>query len=115
MEFTIAFTKLFLLGVYLTMPLLFFLGLLVALMGQIAGRIERWSPFDAFYWSCITALTVGYGDIRPMSRKARVLAVFITLVGLMFSGILVAVTLQAAGKAFSLHVDPELLALFGIQ
>ncbi|MCP5209357.1 MAG: two pore domain potassium channel family protein [Hahellaceae bacterium] len=114
MEFTITFIELFCLGIYFCLPLMIFLGLLIALMGQIAGGIERWSRFDALYWSCITALTVGYGDIRPMGRKAKVLAVLIALVGMMFTGIFVAITVQAASRAFTKHIDPSILANLGV-
>ena len=30
---------------------------------------------DSFYWSCVTALTIGYGDISPQTDVMRVLGV----------------------------------------
>lgn len=100
MEFTLLFLELFLKAMRLGFPLLLFFFLLITLLGQWVGRLEGWSRFDAFYWSYITALTVGYGDFRPSSRKSKVLALATATVGIMFSGVFVAVTVAAATEAF---------------
>ena len=78
-------------------------------MGLIVGQIESWRRFDSIYWAFITALTVGYGDIRPLKKITRVLAIFIACVGIMFAGILVAITVETAHKAFKIHVDPKII------
>ena len=100
---TTTFLKEFLLGLRLTSPLLLSLAAAVTVMGQVAGKKEGWSPFDSFYWSFITATTVGYGDVRPTKRLARILAIVIALVGLMLTGILVAVAVHAATIALAAH------------
>jgi len=100
---TTTFLKEFLLGLRLTSPLLLSLAAAVTVMGQVAGKKEGWSPFDSFYWSFITATTVGYGDLRPAKRSARVLAIVIALAGLILSGILVAVAVHAATIALTAH------------
>ncbi len=101
MDFTFTFIRIFLLGLYLAAPLMIFFCLMIIVLGQIVGRMEGWSRFDAVYWSFITALTVGYGDIRPVKRFSRRLAVVIAIAGIMFSGILVALTVHSAEKAFA--------------
>jgi hypothetical protein len=54
----------------------------VALLGLVVGRKEGWSRFDSVYWSFITAATtVGYGDIRPVKRVSRIIAVVIASSG----------------------------------
>lgn len=111
MEFSITFVQLFFWGVYLASPLLFMLGTLIVVVGQIVGRIEKWGRFDALYWSFITALTVGYGDIRPMQRMSRVLAVIIAFLGIMLTGIFVAITVATAQSAFNESIDPEVLRM----
>jgi len=49
----------------------------ITLLGQAFGRWEGWSRSHSLYWSFITATHVGYGDIRPIRKKARVVAVLI--------------------------------------
>lgn len=100
MEFTLLFIELFLKAMRLGFPLLAFFFLLITLLGQRVGQLEGWSRFDAFYWSFITALTVGYGDFRPSSRQSKLLALATATIGIMFSGVFVAVTVAAATEAF---------------
>jgi voltage-gated potassium channel len=96
---TVTFLKQFGFGIWLTFPLLFSLGGLITLLGQFVGKREGWSRFDSFYWSFITATTVGYGDIRPVARGSRITALVIAILGLIFTGIVIAVAVSAATRA----------------
>jgi Ion channel len=100
---TTTFLKEFVFDLWLTSPLLLSLALLVTLLGQVVGKKEGWSPFDSFYWSFITATTVGYGDVRPQKRTSRILSIVIALVGLTLTGILVAVAVHATTIALAAH------------
>ena len=100
---TTTFLKEFLYDLWLTSPLLLSLAIAVSTLGQVAGKMEGWSPFSSFYWSFITATTVGYGDIRPTKKSSRMLAIVIALAGLTFGGILVAVAVHAATIALAAH------------
>ena len=104
MEVTADFLRLFLRGLYFTAPVLLMLWLIIVLLGQVVGRHEAWSKFDAFYWAFITAITVGYGDIHPHKRLSKVLAVLTALVGIIFTGIIVAVALHAAQTSFKKYI-----------
>ena len=71
MGFTITFIRVFSWGVYLTSSILVAMVILIIALGLIVARIESWTKFDAIYWSFITALTVGYGDIKAMKESFK--------------------------------------------
>jgi voltage-gated potassium channel len=96
---TVTFLKQFGIGLWLTFPLLLSLAAGITLLGQTVGRKEGWSRFDSFYWSFITATTVGYGDIRPVKRGSRILAILIAFLGLVLTGIVIAVAVRAGSLA----------------
>jgi hypothetical protein len=100
---TITFLKEFGLGLWLSLPLSLSLATTVALLGLVVGRKEGWSRFDSVYWSFITATTVGYGDIRPVKRASRIIAIVVALLGLTLTGILIAVGVHAATLALAVH------------
>jgi hypothetical protein len=54
-------------------------------------------------------LTVGYGDIKPTSRASKILSVLVSGIGIMLSGLLVAITLKATTMSFYIHKDPEVM------
>ncbi len=104
MEFTFEFFNLLMKGLYLFSPILLLFSFLILILGQIVGKGENWSRVDSLYWSFITGLTVGYGDFAPHKKSSKALSVIIGLTGLMLTGILVAITVHAATKAFETHV-----------
>ena len=107
MEFTLTFIRLFFFGLYLAAPILLSLLFFIVLIGQFVGRREGWPRFDALYWSFVTATTLGYGDFRPSQKLTRALSVLMTLTGIIFTGIIVAVALNSAMEAFKAHRDVE--------
>ena len=109
MEFTIAFVELFFWSIYLVAPLLIFLSFFIILLGQIVCSIEKWGTFDGLYWSFITATTVGYGDIRPLKKVSKALSVAIALVGIMLTGIIIAVTINTASIALEKHGNDRII------
>ena len=104
---TITFLREFGFGLWLTFPLLLTLAAGITVLGQIVGKKEGWARFESFYWSFITATTVGYGDMRPANRASRVIAIVIALMGLTMTGILVAVAVHAATLALAAHDAAE--------
>ena len=106
---TLTFLKQFFLGIWLTSPMLLTLFAAITVVGQVVGKKEGWTAFDSWYWSFVTATTVGYGDIRPVKRDSRMLAIVIALLGLTFTGILIAVAVHAATLALNAHDAAELV------
>lgn len=100
---TTTFLKEFAFDLWVISPLLLSLALAVTLLGQFVGKKEGWSPFESFYWSFITATTVGYGDVRPQGKSSRILSIVIALTGLTFTGILIAVAVHSATIALAAH------------
>ena len=54
------------------------------------GTKESMERFNAFYFSFITLSTVGYGDITPVSKVARMLAATEAMTGLLYVAVLIA-------------------------
>jgi hypothetical protein len=101
MTFTLSFIRIFLSDLLQASPVVGFLLLLVAFIGLLIGRLEGWSASDALYHAFINATTVGYGDFRPSKKSSKALAILLALVGLILTGMIVAIALHAANFAFS--------------
>lgn len=110
MEFTLKFAQLFFYGLGLAAPLLVSLVVIITVLAQIVGAREKWSRFDSLYWGFITATTVGYGDLRPVRHLSKILSVLIALTGMIFTGILIALAINAATITFK-----SISALDGIK
>ncbi|GMG88199.1 potassium channel family protein [Biformimicrobium ophioploci] len=108
LAYTFVFLREFLQAILYVVPILVMLGLTIIALGEIVGRIEGWNRFDAAYWAFITALTVGYGDIRPLRRSSKALSIVIAMVGFMVTGIFVAITVEATGSAIEKHLGSHL-------
>ncbi len=61
----------------------------------------------SFYYSFITATTVGYGDFCPVKRLTRFLAIVIGFVGLIMTGIVVAIGLESVKLAMRHLVEDK--------
>jgi voltage-gated potassium channel len=57
--------------------------------------VEGISIGNSMYLSFITAFTIGYGDITPVTIIGRVLSVIIGLIGIIFTGLVVAIATRA--------------------
>jgi voltage-gated potassium channel len=67
----------------------------VAVCGVFISRFDKIPLEDAIYFAFITAFTVGFGDVTPRTRGARVVSVFLALCGVVLVGVAVAVAVQA--------------------
>ena len=101
MEYTFSYFHYFFNHLAMAWPLLGSIALVIIALGVIVGFMESWGRFDSIYWAFITATTVGYGDIRPLKPVSRILSVLIALIGVTFTGIIVALAIDAATRSFS--------------
>jgi len=105
MDFTFDFLHIFFISLFYISPVILTLALVVYLIGRVIGRREGWSRADSTYYAFITATTVGYGDFRPQYRVGKILAIVITFTGLILTGIVVALAVNAATHAFNKSPD----------
>jgi hypothetical protein len=96
---TLRFLQQLAIGLWFFSPLLLFLVLVIMLLGYVVGMQESWSRLDSLYWIFVTATTVGYGDFRPTTRRSRIISIFIAVLGLLTTGIVIALGVNAATKA----------------
>jgi len=68
-------------------------------LGIIAGHFEHWPLGDAVYFTFVTGLTIGYGDVVPSHLLARLLALMIGLIGILLTGLVAAVGVRALQHA----------------
>ncbi len=70
-------------------------------LGLLTGFFEGWSVGDAIYFTLVTGLTIGYGDIVPQHALARALAVGIGICGLFLTGLITAIAVYAMRTAIA--------------
>jgi hypothetical protein len=58
-------------------------------MPVVAGTQTTMDGFNAFFFSFVTLCTVGYGDITPLSKVARMLAVMEAIAGIFYIAVMV--------------------------
>lgn len=109
MNFTITFIELFFLSLNIVLPLLMFLFSIITLLGSFVCIIEKWKWFDSLYWAFITATTVGYGDIRPLQKSSKIISVFIALIGMIFTGIIIAIALNTTSLTIEKHPPSSMI------
>lgn len=66
----------------------------LALFTAAFVRLERWHVIDALYFSCSTASTIGFGDLRPSGGAGRVLTCLLGCCGVGLLGGLLSALLE---------------------
>lgn len=85
-------------------PILSALLLIQLVLGMIIGIAERWPLGSSAYFTFVTGLTIGYGDLVPTRLFTRLLSLVIGVIGILLTGLVAAVgvrALQAAANAQS--------------
>ena len=82
-------------GLYVTWPVLSGNLVIEVALGLLIGFVEGWSMGEAVYFSFITGLTIGYGDIVPRQTLTRALAVVIGFGGILLTGLVAGIAVNA--------------------
>src|SRR6476660_2655063 len=88
-------------ALHLTWPVLSIILAIQIALGFLIGLIEGWSVGDSVYFTFITGLTIGYGDIVPRQALARTLAIGIGACGLLLTGVTAAIAVHAMRTALA--------------
>ena len=70
-------------------------------LGVLTGFVEGWSLGDAVYFTFITGLTIGYGDLVPRQTLTRALAIGIGFFGLFATALIAAIAVYAMHSALT--------------
>ena len=64
-------------------------------MGALVSLLQGWPLGDALYFTFVTALSIGYGDLVPKGFLARLIAMVIGFTGILLTGLVAAVGVRA--------------------
>ena len=90
-------------AIHVTWPVLSTILAMQVALGLLTGFIEGWSVGDAVYFTFVTGLTIGYGDIVPRQAIGRALAIGIGASGIFLTGLIAGIAVYAMGTALNLH------------
>ena len=81
--------------------LLALIAVVIVAAGVVIARLDGVPLGEAIYFAFITAFTVGFGDIAPKSRGARFISVLLAFMGVVLTGVFVAVAVHALGAVLN--------------
>jgi hypothetical protein len=80
-------------------PILSSLVVVQLVLGIVVGVLEGWRMSEGAYFTFVTGLTIGYGDLVPKHLSTRLIAVVIGFIGILVTGLVVAVGVRALQEA----------------
>jgi len=90
-------------AILVTWPVLSTILAIQVALGLLTGFVEGWSVGDAVYFTFVTGLTIGYGDIVPRQAIGRALAIGIGASGIFLTGLIAGISVYAMGTALNLR------------
>ena len=102
----ISFNKHFWQIVWRIRSVIAFMIMLIIICAILIAFIEQLPLGDALYFSFITGLTIGYGDIVATTTAGRLISILLGVTGVLFSGLMVAAAVFATQRAVhEIHGD----------
>ena len=90
-------------AIHLAWPVLSIMLAIQVALGLLIGLLEGWSVGDAVYFTFVTGLTIGYGDIVPRQALGRALAIGIGVAGIFLTGLIAGIAVYAMRAALADH------------
>src|SRR3989454_9213194 len=88
-------------AIHVTWPVLSAILAIQVALGLLIGFVEGWSVGDAVYFTFVTGLTIGYGDIVPRQALARALAIGIGVSGLFLTALIAGIAVYSMRAALN--------------
>jgi voltage-gated potassium channel len=82
-------------AIHVAWPILSIILIIQVALGLLIGFVEGWPVGDAIYFTFVTGLTIGYGDIVPRQALSRALTVGVGLSGLFLTGLIAGIAVYA--------------------
>ena len=86
-------------AIHLTWPVLSTILAVQVALGLLIAFVEGWSVGDAMYFTFVTGLTIGYGDLVPRQALARALAIGVGALGVFLTGLIAGIAVYALRTA----------------
>lgn len=86
-------------GLGVVWPILSVLLGMMVILGMVISLLEGWRIGDGLYFAFVSGLTIGYGDLVPKAHLSRVLAIGIGFTGILLTGLVAAVGVNALTAA----------------
>jgi predicted lysophospholipase L1 biosynthesis ABC-type transport system permease subunit len=67
--------------------------------GAVIGFLERWSVSETIYFTFVTALTIGFGDLAPKRIASRMITLAIGLSGVLLMALVAALSVRSLQDA----------------
>jgi voltage-gated potassium channel len=93
------FTQLFFRVIWHIKAIIMALIALVVAGAAVITIVEKMPFTDTLYFAFVTGLTIGYGDIVVETPLGRLIALLIGLIGILFTGLMVAALVYAVRES----------------
>ena len=89
------FTRYLLHAILRIRGIVYWLFILLAVNAAVIAHFEKMRFEDALYFTLVTGLTIGYGDIAAVTPVGRVVAILTGALGILITGLVTAVAVYA--------------------